>query len=325
MGGKGSREIAFDIMKGIGILLVIVGHSTYPPGWIHTWIFSFHMPLFFLVAGYFFKQDSDRVAFLKKNARRLLIPYFVTVFIVFFLCVLSAIKNSDPDFWKTQAMGLLFPSGLYSNWMLRWLRWTDGVGPPWFLIALFWSRVFFNRLLCAKVSLWAIIIIGVACTGIDRYVLNLPFSIMPGASAMVFLVIGYLSRMQSVAWYIVLLCVVFWVLACRWSELDMRQCKYGLYPVDVLGACGGTLVTYYVSHFLSKFKSYFSGIPSFFSWAGRNSLFILCIHTIILIFHPFKLLSIIDVWYVILPLEIVVPLGVVYIGSKIKPARWVFG
>ena len=50
------RDITFDIMKGIGILLVITCHFF---GWNHPFmsrfIRSFHMPLFFLVAGYFSK------------------------------------------------------------------------------------------------------------------------------------------------------------------------------------------------------------------------------------------------------------------------------
>ena len=45
------RLAAFDIAKGIGIILVIVGHSS---GTIcNRYIDSFHMPLFFIISGYF--------------------------------------------------------------------------------------------------------------------------------------------------------------------------------------------------------------------------------------------------------------------------------
>ncbi len=49
------RNLTFDIMKGIGILLVLIGHVWQLPDSIHQTIYSFHMPMFFIVAGYFSK------------------------------------------------------------------------------------------------------------------------------------------------------------------------------------------------------------------------------------------------------------------------------
>jgi fucose 4-O-acetylase-like acetyltransferase len=49
---KSNDRIAWiDIAKGIGILLVIIGHMPSFPEWIRAWIFSFHMPLFFSFQG----------------------------------------------------------------------------------------------------------------------------------------------------------------------------------------------------------------------------------------------------------------------------------
>jgi len=61
------REVWLDGLKGFGILLVILGHvlSGYLDAWtfpeaffsfypVRTWIYSFHMPLFFLISGYTF-------------------------------------------------------------------------------------------------------------------------------------------------------------------------------------------------------------------------------------------------------------------------------
>ena len=36
-----------DMAKGIGIILVVLGHSIFPSENLTTWIYSFHMPLFF--------------------------------------------------------------------------------------------------------------------------------------------------------------------------------------------------------------------------------------------------------------------------------------
>lgn len=48
-----------DIAKGIGILLVIAGHSVPYGSSLHTWIYSFHMPLFFLLSGLVMNVPND--------------------------------------------------------------------------------------------------------------------------------------------------------------------------------------------------------------------------------------------------------------------------
>lgn len=71
-----------------GILLVLLGHSGFEEpeiqqhlGWLHGWIYSFHMPLFFMVSGYLFSLTNRSFLeikvhrFLQKKAVRLLVPY----------------------------------------------------------------------------------------------------------------------------------------------------------------------------------------------------------------------------------------------------------
>lgn len=45
----------FDILKGVGIILVMFGHAI-PNGFMHNWIYGFHLPLFFFCSGFFFKE-----------------------------------------------------------------------------------------------------------------------------------------------------------------------------------------------------------------------------------------------------------------------------
>ncbi len=49
------RDDTFDIIKGICILLMIVGHC--PVSTLVILIYSFHMPVFFFIAGYFKKMN----------------------------------------------------------------------------------------------------------------------------------------------------------------------------------------------------------------------------------------------------------------------------
>ena len=82
-----NRREDIDIAKGIGELLVIIGHtfssvmgSTALMNSIYTIIYSFHMPLLFFVSGYFSKKLLScecKPKAIKDKAHRLPIPYFV--------------------------------------------------------------------------------------------------------------------------------------------------------------------------------------------------------------------------------------------------------
>ena len=46
-----------DYAKGIAIILVVLGHI-FSGGNIKTYIYSFHMPLFFIISGYLFNYSN---------------------------------------------------------------------------------------------------------------------------------------------------------------------------------------------------------------------------------------------------------------------------
>ncbi len=73
-----------DTAKGIGILLVMLGHCYLDAKFVF-WFYSFHMALFFFLSGYTFGAKGDYFSFLKKKARTLLIPYVFFV-VVTMLC-----------------------------------------------------------------------------------------------------------------------------------------------------------------------------------------------------------------------------------------------
>lgn len=79
-----SRIPWVDVAKFYGIFMVIIGHSN-PPFILNILIYSFHMPLFFFLSGYTFKQEylNHPIDFLKSKIRGILIPYFFLSFIMF--------------------------------------------------------------------------------------------------------------------------------------------------------------------------------------------------------------------------------------------------
>src|SRR5262247_1929309 len=85
-----SQRIEYiDIARGLGILLVVLAHNDF--GYISQYgyqvIYSFHMPLFFFLSGYFIKTDISFFEFFKKRFHSLLKPFLFTIFLIYFMNV----------------------------------------------------------------------------------------------------------------------------------------------------------------------------------------------------------------------------------------------
>lgn len=78
------RDNTIDILKGIGIVLVVMGHSGVPQ-WMYNFIYSFHMPLFFIASGWFLTTRlTTTVDFVKRKIKGIYCP-FVKWSIIFLL------------------------------------------------------------------------------------------------------------------------------------------------------------------------------------------------------------------------------------------------
>ena len=73
---KVQREDWADFAKGIGIILVRFGHQKIFGKKLIYLIYAFHMPLFFMISGYFYKNDKGAIKQIKHKAYSILMPYF---------------------------------------------------------------------------------------------------------------------------------------------------------------------------------------------------------------------------------------------------------
>lgn len=86
-----------DVARGIGILLVVFGHSwiasqsAHEKGKLWEVIYSFHMPLFFFISGLFFKPKSGLKVLALQKTSSLLKPYFVVLSLLLVLRIIHAI------------------------------------------------------------------------------------------------------------------------------------------------------------------------------------------------------------------------------------------
>ena len=132
MNMKQQRIAYVDIAKGLGILLVVWGHSS---KFLFNEIYAFHMPLFFFIAGFFFKDGIGWKDFVYKKVKALLIPFiiFYTSTLLFYYSLLNMTGRGDQ---------------MNSTVLLDYIPLGHDIlnTPLWFFYALFWMSVFYYLL-----------------------------------------------------------------------------------------------------------------------------------------------------------------------------------
>lgn len=80
---KKERDQNVDIYRGIAILLVLVGHVFWLDK-IGPLIYSFHLPLFFMVTGFFIDRSSEKykfLSYLNNKFQSILVPYILALIV----------------------------------------------------------------------------------------------------------------------------------------------------------------------------------------------------------------------------------------------------
>jgi fucose 4-O-acetylase-like acetyltransferase len=132
-----------DALRGIGIMLVVFAHHSLPVT-LDTYIYSFHMPLFFFVSGFlldFGKYVDSTASFVKRRFRSLIVPYFffalITCLFYFLLDSLFQPQVTNIEFFEADALYMIY-SILFSPGSLV------SYNPPlWFLTCLFVTELLF--------------------------------------------------------------------------------------------------------------------------------------------------------------------------------------
>ena len=320
------RDDTFDIIKGICILLMIVGHCAVSTT-LGNVIYSFHMPVFFFIAGYFFKQCGLWRTIIV-GIKRLLVPFsvfFVTCFLVahvfeWFGCFSDVIESRID----------------YNNPVNSFL--LMGKCPPiWFLVSLFWCRLLFVPI--SKIKNDIIMLVGVLFVAIISanfyYYIKLPLVLIPSLTAIGFYAVGYLLATRNFLsdekmWkYLPLLLGAWGICLSTGKRLNIVCNEYrSFYILDLLGALGVFISIYcVVNKCNTKAISW-----TFLKWCGINSLIILCVHSVELnfvnydavrrlllpVFWPYEI-------YLIVVLRLVFDLGVTFVLTRSKYVkRYIF-
>ncbi|MBP5246687.1 MAG: acyltransferase family protein [Fibrobacter sp.] len=298
------RNPVFDMMKGVAIFLMVLGHCQIPDS-LHHGIYLFHIPMFFMVSGYFYKPKDVKLC-LKTDLKRLIFPYGIFVAVVFLKFLLDAFRLQD--FSTPVRFGKSILTGDF------------GVGPIWFLLALFWCREIFNA--AAKWK-WGIPLLGITSVAVGAWGLNVDgnLAFLVGISAVVFYAIGFAfsKKQRNVTPLVAGICFVISVgvfFAC--GEMDVHTMRYPVYPLNVLGALTSTIFLYWLLNVGTRVI----WVKNFLAFFGRWSLLLLGVH-----YAEFMLFD----WYAKIPdaalvavVRLVVDAGVTWGLSRIPTVKKIF-
>ena len=161
------------IAKGIGILLVVLGHalkqtgvSNVPGNALISIIYSFHMPLFFVLSGFVsvkilqYSKMTEYINYIKSRAARLLIPYFV----------MGIIYMPLKYFMNRFAIN---PYDFSQSWKL--ILGDNPNTTMWFLYTLFWVSVI--ALILLRRSVLLPMLIASAILSCTAFIFNWSFRI----------------------------------------------------------------------------------------------------------------------------------------------------
>jgi acyltransferase len=286
MDAKEDQRLDFiDLTKGIGIFLIVWGHCMIVKS---AYLYSFHLPLFFLISGYLYKK-APFPYFLVNKINRILIPFIFFFIVSWIIFLILIIVGYDP--------GSLIQHVKIFPFVFVGIEKDGGNGPIWFLACLF-SLVLMYSLLDNYIKnqyLFNIVIVVLAMAGYlcAKWNIHLPYRTDIAFSCILFYHLGYYGRKynfpgilnynKGIKWLTILILVLLHILSYR---MNLRLS--GIHNVNIIANITGNIYLFYVSAFFGIAYSLIiaSEIQKirFINYLGQNSLIILAVHVLILHF-----------------------------------------
>lgn len=283
----------FNLLRGLGILSVIVGHTVefvwpseegaFSPFMGMMPVFGGGvMAMFFMISGfYFFKRKTRKC--IKIQLQMILKPYYIATGLVLVTKVLLAIlfKRSFFEHSGNLILTYLLAINCGGGGTLFGIP-VDMVGIFWFLWALFGSWVIYNTIVQIKnIKIQRILTVSAVVLGYFLTTISTvwPFTIPMSLIGTGYIAIGELCRKyqlleREIPKKMYILLVIPILISMTWGYVNISICVWRLGLLDVLSTCclGFLLLRIYP---LIKTDN---AISRKIETIGFYSLWILCIH-----------------------------------------------
>lgn len=219
------RNTSIDILKGLGIVSMVAGHVPVNQFLVHL-IYVFHMPLFFFISGYLYRdKELSFKMLLEKNSKKLLFPY-----IFFGIC--------GYVLWLLEMKPSLLNDALKPLKALFWMN-TENMpiaGALWFLTAMFFLNLAYPFLFKCGILVQGAIVSFCLIVGLFLYQglgIRLPFALDVAFVGLFFFHVGnrykkYEQIICGINYFVIAFLFVCGVLGGMLnSKISMRTCDYG--------------------------------------------------------------------------------------------------
>lgn len=285
---KKQRIEWLDVLRCIGMYLVVIGHVTRDGSrdGFRYYIYSFHMPLFFMISGasYYLQTKSKVFTFkemLKNKARTLVWPYFTLNFFAFWIWILNFKILSYKD---TSILKLIFAVFYSHEHQISAVS-----NATWFLLTLFLTIMVFYLLQMWSKNDERILTLMVLVIGSYGYSMSLsdkifysPWHLETVPMALVVFLMGYLFvkhidfMMELLGNYkrqiaICIICFVGAFCCARYNvKISMAVSTYGSFMLYMGAVVGFSIVCLLISMWIPKLK--------IMKFVGRNTIVFLAFH-----------------------------------------------
>ena len=293
-----SRNMSVDIARGIAMIAVVLGHLKIPR--VNSVVYTFHLPIFWLITGYYTKVGEPFLKVVKKRARTLLVPYYAAcVALIVVVCLYVILIGHSEEvvdrikFWGSAA---LYAAGdPYTKPFV-----INSIGALWFLWATFLGTLFLNVILRMRQTYRIFAVLGLFAFGYySRALFWFPLSIQAGMCATFFMYAGHLAKDSTPSYEqfcsevkVSLFVISLWAwvnFIMHFQSFWLVHCDIGRGALDVVGSLCACYVLIIACKMIEKW--HFFGIDKCLAYFGQYSIIMLVAHWMELSFSPWHFLT----------------------------------
>ncbi|USS93475.1 acyltransferase family protein [Fructilactobacillus ixorae] len=283
-----------DVTRGIGMLLIVIGHSlmNYTNSDFSKAVFAVNVPIFFVLSGYLFKvKPLGKVA--RGGLDNLLLPYIGTALIIVILSIIAVhfphLKGlQSPGSGKQMLLAAGYGIGSPTTLNLGAFQlFIPAIGAIWFLLAMLIGNLLFNGIVrLAELTRYSMILTLVlsmitALLGFTTAkALILPWSINAALISPIFYWFGYALRhydlVENGTSYYFIVGIVLWVISTCAGFFFMNVAFATNPLLAVLGGMGGS----YALIVIAKWTVAHVTRLTMLTKLGKYSLIAMCFHDV---------------------------------------------
>lgn len=274
-----NRDITVDILKGIFIIEMLIGHFGIDAG-LRTVIYSCHMAAFVFLSGYFYNSSRKFSDGMKR-----MVKSFLGSYLIFVICALLLnINQWSVPYLKEEVIKYLLGGSFTKNVLPN----MASVGPVYFILLLFVVRLLYmiiDNAIQNEFGKWsATLLFSFVGVYLGHCGYWLPWSLDVALYCVIYYKLGLFFRQKGIVEYIKNHYTIYFLISPVWAymiytggmEIAIRN--YGQYGLVVIGSVMGILTIWIFADYIAGHTKF---VKSILKELGKNSIYIIIIHTLL--------------------------------------------